>query len=494
MSSSNDSQVSSNGGTAFSSDDNILGGVSLGDRSTVIVHARDKARPSFVKCGSLGPFENPTSPKPPLSPEEVNRSLNLNLGQKFISPENKTILWILRFLNSVLLEWWEPIAFRLWDRLPLAWRKKLCIGLWKLYLPIHKFLLGRRTGLHPDASDEYHAMTTFMWWGRLFPVTVRRMRFSLSQLNVTDGPISGTFIKSIDEPLTGLDPALIPDQQKEFCTVRGLFLHRQQQCSSANNDNEAWTILWVYGGAFLSGDVKGNSGKADWISKQTNMDVFVCNYRLVPEYRLDDVYWDICVVYKWLSQRRNPQKIVLLGISSGAAVCVRLMQFIAERQRGETLLPDYVEPLVNGMEMPAGAVLMGPFADFTEPRGALIHYAKHDLIVNQRVLDAGLPYLETHIPYGKRKEYSPVHRSFQGLPPMCVVISEHEAVYEMAVDLVNRARRDGVPVTVGCWKYMCHVFSFLNAFIPEGRQSMEFMCAWIRFLQNKKSQASVRSK
>eukprot|EP00566_Odontella_aurita_P024767 CAMPEP_0113578006 /NCGR_PEP_ID=MMETSP0015_2-20120614/29219_1 /TAXON_ID=2838 /ORGANISM="Odontella" /LENGTH=97 /DNA_ID=CAMNT_0000481719 /DNA_START=81 /DNA_END=371 /DNA_ORIENTATION=+ /assembly_acc=CAM_ASM_000160 len=59
---------------------------------------------------------------------------------------------------------------------------------WKVYYPVHKYLLGRRTGIHPDASHEYHALTTIMWWGNLFPVTVRRMRFSLSQLSVWHPP------------------------------------------------------------------------------------------------------------------------------------------------------------------------------------------------------------------------------------------------------------------------------------------------------------------
>ena len=472
-------------GSSEPSDDSILGGVSLGNQSTVIVHGKGDAHPAFVKCGSFGPFVNPTTLQPSQPAEEVNRSLNLNLGQRVITPENKTLLWIIRFLNSILVEWWEHIAFRCWNSIPLAWRHKLSLTLWKLYVPLHKCLLGNRTGIHPDASDEYHALTTLMWWGRLFPVSIQRMRFSLSQLNVADGPISVPKVETIEEELTGVDPQLIPDCQKDFCIVRGLFLHRQ-----STPDDKRWTIFWVYGGAFLSGDTFGNTGKADWISSRTNMDIFLCEYRPVPEYRLDDVYWDICVAYKWLTQRRNPERIILFGISSGGANCVRLMQYIAEKQRGEELLPTYMEPVVAD-QMPAGAVLMGPFIDFTEAKGSLIHYGKHDLIVNQRVLETGLPYLDTHIPTGKRKEYSPVHRSCKGLPPMCVVTSEHEAVYDMAVQFINQARTDGVPVTVGCWKYMCHVFSFLNTFIPEGRQSMEFMCAWLRHIQTTKCRLSV---
>ena len=68
----------------------------------------------------------------------------------------------------------------------------------------------------------------------------------------------------------------------------------------------------------------------------------------------------------------------------------------------------------------------------------------------------------------------------EGLPPLCVVVSEHEAVYDMAMALVNRARAQGVAVTVGVWKYMCHVFTLLPSMLPEGDQSLQFACDWIR--------------
>lgn len=208
---------------------------------------------------------------------------------------------------------------------------------------------------------------------------------------------------------------------------------------------------------------------------------YPCTDRLVPEYNAADIVWDICLAYRWLCQRRDPSKIILLGISSGAALCVSLMQNLAKWGRGEMdqLVPRFVEPAIRDLTMPAGCVLFGPFCDFTEPSGSLVHYTKHDLIVNQRVLEVGAPYLATHVPDGQRREFSPVYQSCQDCAPVCVVVSEHEATYDMTLKLVNRARREGVPVRLGVWRYMCHVFSFFNAFCPEGKQSMQFVIDWI---------------
>lgn len=102
------------------------------------------------------------------------------------------------------------------------------------------------------------------------------------------------------------------------------------------------------------------------------------------------------------------------------------------------------------------------------------------MIVNESVQQYGLPYLKDFIPDGRRREYSPLYRSMQDLPPLCVVISEHEAVHDMAVEFVNLARAQGVPVTLGIWKYMCHVFPLLWGFVPESQISMKFVCEWLK--------------
>jgi monoterpene epsilon-lactone hydrolase len=309
---------------------------------------------------------------------------------------------------------------------------------------------------------------------RLFPISPKRMRFSLSQLYVcTPNVVQARRVETIEQamPLVAGD-FVIPGCQKDHATVRGLFLHQKE--SPTEN-----TIFWVYGGAYLAGDALGNSSAADWVAKETGMDVFCPEFRLAPDGDIEDVFWDAALAYKWLlSKRKDPSKIFFLGISSGAAICIRLMQMIADQQRGETTLPDYIPNLGS---QPKGAVLFGPYIDYTNPKkGSFLHYPRVDLVVNESVQNYGLPYLDNFIPDGRRQEYSPVYRSMKGLPPVCVVVSEHEAVYDMTMEFVNRARTEGVHVTVGVWKYMCHVFSFFWGFVPEGRQSMEFACNWLQ--------------
>ncbi len=456
--------------------------VSEGDTS--VLHTPDGA--PYVICRSNTPFVNPTTPKD-ATPQDINHHLNLNLGQKFITRKNLTLLWIIDFLDKTFFRWWEKYFFHFWSEVvPLSFRRWITHTAWKIYLRLHKAILGKRTGLHPSQSYEYHAITTTMWWARFVAVTPQRMRFSLSQLYVIapNEPPTSDRVTLIDERPEFWKDESPPPKQKDSSRVGGLYIHRHGKSETTEK-----IIFWIYGGAYLAGDARGNSAAADWMGSRCDMDVFIPNIRLAPEASIDDVLWDTCLAYKWLSSRVDEpsEQVIVLGISSGGALATRLMQLIGQQSRKEPIgVPEYFSKVLDGMKMPLAGILFAPYVDYErEKKGSFLHYPKHDLVVTESVQQHGLPYLEDFIPRrpgidDPRKEYSPLHRSMRDLPPLCVVVSEHEAVYDMTVRLVNRGRAEGVQVTLCVFKYMCHVFSFLLGFIPEGRISMELVCDWIR--------------
>lgn len=164
-------------------------------------------------------------------------------------------------------------------------------------------------------------------------------------------------------------------ESKDDMTVTGKYIQHSSRPSEK-------VILWIYGGAYLAGDSDGNLGIAEKMGLLCGQgdgqvrDIFIPNYRLVPEYNLDDAVHDITLAYEWLIHERGtkPENVVLLGISSGGGLAVLLMQAIAEFQRKITNIANI---------MPGGAVLMGPFVDYTKPKGSFSEYTKHDLIVNE---------------------------------------------------------------------------------------------------------------
>ncbi len=413
-------------------------------------------------------------------------------------------------------------------------------------------------------------MTSLLYWGRLFPVTIKRMRFSLSQLHcchhehlypisrdipdirstgtsTTEGTscintsnrsssssssstvmvnnnknsfgLKSTFVHTIDHDM-------IHDNHQDdnyYITKERYLSKPYMKCNAPpttntnNNDDptnvtgyiiqhhpkpSSKIILWLYGGAYLSGNSVGNLHYAEKISQHSSyIDVFLPNYRLLPEYTFFDALYDVCLSYEYLVLVRgyHPRDIILLGISSGGGLCVRLMQRIVEFQKELVLMKENMKKVENEkitttnatmdtmVELltivPRGAVLMSPFVDYTEPKGTFLEYIQHDLIVNESVFEEGLPYLSTLGSYENSKKESPVYKSFVGLPPLCLITSEHECVFDQNVLLCNNARKDGVDVDLGVWRYMCHVWPVWSGWLPEARQAVDFICDWINKIQ-----------
>lgn len=521
---------------------------------TLVYHTLDGA--PYVLCNSTEPFINPTSPNDTPADEnestesrnkyceQVNQTLNLDLGQTFVTRNNRlggVLLFICRWVDILFFEWYESIPMYIWSEIvPLSFKRALTRSGWNVYLAIHTAFLGKTTGLHPSQSLDYHAMTTMMFQSQFLAWTPRRMRFFLKEVNSSapNDPPTPERIKVMDQDMT-VQPfdVTIPTQQVRHRRVEGWYIRQSNDnnCSTSNKSNPTTnasqkntrkgTIFWIYGGAYLAGDSRGNSSAADYLANHSNMNtVFVPTFRLAPEADLFDVLWDICLAFYWLqceleqkskSTGQPVEPIYIVGISSGAAIATRLVQLMAQQGRKEDLnVPNYFALLVQRLNLSnvGGAVLFNPYVDYTqlyehERKGSFLHYAKHDLVVNQAVQEYGLPYLKNFIPTLEqeqqqegdnqnaarddctaRRTQSPIHLSCKGLPPLCVVASEHEAVYDMTCTLVNQARSEGVPVTFGVWKFMCHVFTILHGFLPEGQLSMDFVVDWIRKEQEKRQQ------
>ncbi len=526
------------------------------------------------------------------SPAQINiQQLRLNLGCSFLlQPNRKGVRRCMAMLNACLFAWYERYLFYIWKHwLSLSVKKVLAWYAWTyLFLPLHTLLLGKSTGIHSSCSYEFHALTTLMYFGRFVPNTVARMRFALSQISVLARPITVDWKTNYVEPFhetttttrsmgvtTITTTTAAPGCHVEYFSydmkdklleqlsretnvyvanyvhdllsnnptvVQGAFVHihdNNHKDGSTSSRNRP-VILWLYGGAFLAGDVEGNLEHAKYVGMAVGCHVMVPHYRLIPDVpHLNDQLWDTTLAYRYVTQVRNvaPHQIFLWGISSGAGLAIRLMQNASwmmqqhvvvrtktngtnktsQKERDDDgnddesycrqqVIPSMVQPLLAHLQpttlqpttstvndssttstaVAMGVVLLCPFVDYTTPQvgGSFLEYAQHDLIVNQSVLEVGLPYLDQVL--GKddapRRHASPLYGTYPKhvtLPPVCVIVSEHETVYDQSMQLVQALQENHVPVTVGVWKYMFHVFCMIYAYLPEGNEAMQFCLQWI---------------
>ena len=111
---------------------------------------------------------------------------------------------------------------------------------------------------------------------------------------------------------TGIQEDTAQSASMEEMTVTGLYIQHSPQPSQK-------VIFWIYGGAFLAGDSRGNlgiaekmgmlcaaeGGNSDCGCDNGMRDVFIPDYRLVPEHHLDDAIHDVTLAYEYLLYERN---------------------------------------------------------------------------------------------------------------------------------------------------------------------------------------------
>jgi acetyl esterase/lipase len=68
---------------------------------------------------------------------------------------------------------------------------------------------------------------------------------------------------------------------------------------------------------------------------------------------------------------------------------------------------------------------------------------------------------------------SPLYADFHGFPPLFIQADSSEILLDDAKRLADKARADGVDVTLKIWDGMWHAWHALGGLIPEGKKAFE---------------------
>jgi len=183
-----------------------------------------------------------------------------------------------------------------------------------------------------------------------------------------------------------------------------------------------------------------------------------------------------------LLQKVPPENIIMLGISSGGGSCLRALQLAAFDSETRREYFDDRSPLPPALPQPAGAILLGPFVEYTKVTDSMQRNAEMDWIVSQSAHETMLPLHDVLCGGGmdKRRFCSPLHQSMKGLCPLLVSVSEHEALIDEDVQLAAKAKDAGVDVVLSTQPFMCHVYQLFSNLLPEAAKEEARICDWVR--------------
>lgn len=222
-------------------------------------------------------------------------------------------------------------------------------------------------------------------------------------------------------------------------------------------------VLYMHGGGYIFGSTGLYRSMTMPMAAIAGADLFSLDYRLAPEHPCPAAIEDALAAYDYLLKTADPRRIVFGGDSAGGGLALATLQ--ALRQRGRP--------------MPAGAFLYSPWTDLAATGASVSANAASDCMFQEAsIRESGKKYgalLGLTDP-----RVSPLYGDFHGLPPLLVLASKDEMLFDDARRAVEKARAAGVSVRFEPGEGLCHVWPLFHPLFPETKAALDLTGDFVR--------------
>lgn len=222
-------------------------------------------------------------------------------------------------------------------------------------------------------------------------------------------------------------------------------------------------VLYLHGGAYTAGSCASHRNAVSHIARAAGIRLLMPEYRLAPEHPFPAALEDGLAAYRWLLERgTDPRKVILAGDSAGGGLALAVM--VAARD--------------EGMPLPGAASLISAWTDLAATGGSLKSRNDKDPWFDaDEIAPMARHYHQDTDP--RHPLVSPLYASLEGLPPLMLQVGDHEVLLNDSTRVAEKAREAGVDVTLRVWPAMWHVWHFFVGRMPEAKQAILEMAAFM---------------
>lgn len=198
--------------------------------------------------------------------------------------------------------------------------------------------------------------------------------------------------------------------------------------------------------------------------EDVSVDVFLANYRKLPEYQFPVPAEDAVAMYKYvLQQGLEPSQVVLAGDSAGGGLVMSTLLRVRE---------------AADVPLPRAAIVACPLADMTEEKDD--SNGQHCVLSANMTAAIVLSYHPTRHDPTTWADASPVHCDLRGLPPVFVQAASLDRLFQHSLRLVEKAKEDGATNwELDVHEGMPHVFMVFPSFVlPYAHVGIQRMAAF----------------
>lgn len=238
------------------------------------------------------------------------------------------------------------------------------------------------------------------------------------------------------------------------------------QCSAewvrARGKGTSRAILYLHGGAFLTGGLNTHRALAVMLSEHGDCPVLNVDYRMLPTAPIAHAVEDAVRGYEWLcSKGYRGEDIVIAGDSAGGYLAFMTALALAE----------------SGLPSPAGVVALSPLIDTDPGRRAARGIAPSCALFPGAAVDSLVRYIETTqtrlvVDGEVGPLVCPLDNDLSVLPPVMIHAGEDELLTGDAEAMAESVRAAGVPCDLHLWRHQVHAFPVFADALPESRRAL----------------------
>ena len=203
-------------------------------------------------------------------------------------------------------------------------------------------------------------------------------------------------------------------------------------------------ILFVHGGAFISGPTDLHWDTIKKITAKTGQTVWLCDYPKAPENQMETISKNIDLVYERALEEYPANKITLLGDSVGGTLTTALTQRLIHQNQKPPCKLILVSPVMD-------ASMSNPKIEEVDARDPMLSKAG---VLSAKKMCAGNLDLKDAI-------ISPIYGSFNGFPKTVLFLAENDITYPDQQLAVKKMEAEGVEVEVILGENMPHIWPLL---------------------------------
>ena len=228
--------------------------------------------------------------------------------------------------------------------------------------------------------------------------------------------------------------------------------------------DEGRAIYYLHGGGYAICSVNTHREMISRLSRAAAARALAIDYRLAPEHPFPAAVEDSVTGYRWLlSTGVRPARVAIAGDSAGGGLTVATL--VALRDAGDPL--------------PAAGICISPWVDLEGLGESMTSRAEADPTVQREgIVEMGQAYLGGADPHSALA--APIYADLSGLPPLLIQVGTAETLLDDANRLEDRARKDGVDVTLELWEDMFHVWHSFAPVLPEAQKAVDRIGEFIR--------------